>query len=227
MAGIMVSVIIPTLNEADHVAASLRSVEAQPGKVETFVVDGGSTDDTRSIAERHAVVVPSERGRAVQMNTGARHAHGEALLFLHADSALHPEALAHVRRTLRDPRIVGGTFTLSFDRDEPLLRVYAFCTRFRFRYFHYGDQGIFVRRSVFERLGGFKEIPLMEDVDFLRRLYRAGRVALLPFPVTTSARRFTRRGAFRQQSLNFLLVSLYAMGANPKTLARWYGITRS
>ena len=197
-----VSVVIPALNEADHIARCVRSATEQPGEVELLIVDGGSTDGTPEIARELSRVVGSDRGRAVQMNTGARQTTGEVLLFLHADSRLHPEALRDLRRTLRDPRVVGGTFTLRFDADRPLLRFYAWTTRLPFRLFHYGDQGIFVRRRVFERLGGFEEIPLMEDVDFLRRLRGEGRVALVPRPVTTSARRFQERGVLRQQLLN-------------------------
>lgn len=103
-----------------------------------------------------------------------------------------------------------------------MLRFYALFTRFKFRYFHYGDQGIFVRRGAFEKLGGFKNAPLMEDLDFLLRLRRIGRVTLVRRPVTTSARRFARRGPIRQQLLNCALVALFIVGFKPATLARWY-----
>jgi rSAM/selenodomain-associated transferase 2 len=221
-----ISVAIPALNEAGHIAACVRSVTEQPGGAEVIVVDGGSTDGTPAIALPLATVICTGRGRVVQMNAGARRSSGEVLLFLHGDSALHPEALAHVRRAFEDPQIAGGTFTLRFDSNHPLLRFYAFLTRFRFRYFHFGDQGIFVRRSVFERLGGFKEIPLMEDLDFLRRLRSTGRVALIPRPVTTSARRFLERGLVRQQLLNVALVTAYAFGTRPERLVRWYNSDR-
>ncbi|MCI0485317.1 MAG: TIGR04283 family arsenosugar biosynthesis glycosyltransferase [Blastocatellia bacterium] len=217
-----VSVIIPALNEERNILTTLLSIKKQQGDFEIIVVDGGSTDRTAEIARPHASVISSERGRAVQMNAGARLASGEILLFLHADSILHPDALSNLNQALKDPENVGGTFTLKFDSDKFLLRFYTFFTRFKFRYFHYGDQGIFVRRSVFEQLGGFKEIPIMEDIDFLRRMHGRGRVALIKLPVTTSARRFLKRGLFRQQLLNTILVSLYVLGVKPETLSRWY-----
>jgi rSAM/selenodomain-associated transferase 2 len=217
-----ISVIIPALNEGGNVLSSLLSVRDDQGNFEIIVVDGGSTDNTAEKARAHAVVISSGRGRAIQMNAGARKASGDALLFLHADSTLDPSALVELRTALKDRTVVGGTFSLRFDVDHPILRFYTFFTRFNFRYFHYGDQGIFVRRAVFEQLGGFKQTPLMEDIDFLRRLRRMGRVELLRVPVTTSARRFIERGIIRQQLLNTALVSLYSLGAKPETLAKWY-----
>jgi rSAM/selenodomain-associated transferase 2 len=217
-----VSVIIPALNESENILATLLSVKKQQGDFEIIVVDGGSIDGTAVSARAHAQVISSARGRAIQMNTGARLAKGDALLFLHADSSLHPHALSALRQTLAVSEIVGGTFTLKFDSNKFLLRLYAFFTRFKFRYFHFGDQGIFVRRSTFEQLGGFKEMPLMEDIDFLLRLRKQGRVALIQLPVTTSARRFVKQGLVRQQLLNGFLLTLYMLGVRPEILAKWY-----
>ncbi len=219
-----VSVVIPVLDEAAHVLACLASVGVQPAHVETIVVDGGSTDDTSAIAEAAgATVLRSPRGRGRQLNAGARAAVGEILLFLHADTVLHPDALAGVRAALADASVVGGTFTLRFDRGGLLLHVYALCTRLPFPLFHYGDQGIFVRRATFESIGGFREWPIMEDVDFLARLRAAGRTVIVPRPVTTSARRFARHGIVRQQLRNVVLVLLFHLGVSPVRLARWYG----
>lgn len=221
-----VCVVVPALDEAARIGACLESVVGQAGEVEVVMVDGGSTDATVEIASRHAAVLRAPRGRAVQMNAGARRTSGEVLLFLHGDTVLHPDALPALRRALADARVVGGTFTLRFDRDHPLLRLYAACTRLPAGPFRFGDQGIFVRRAVFERLGGFRELPLLEDVDFLRRLRRAGRTAVVPRPVTTSARRFLARGVVRQQLLNGAILAAYALGASPERLARWYGVAR-
>jgi rSAM/selenodomain-associated transferase 2 len=217
-----VSVIIPALNESENIRTTLLSVKQQEGDFEVIVVDGGSSDDTKAIAKAHAQVIPSEPGRAIQMNAGARLASGEVLLFLHADSSLHPYALGALRQALTVSQTVGGTFTLRFDTNRFLLRLYAFFTRLKFRYFHYGDQGIFVRRATFEQLGGFKEMPLMEDIDFLLRLRKQGRVALIQLPVTTSARRFVKQGLVRQQLLNGFLLTLYRLGVKPEILAKWY-----
>ena len=217
-----ISVIIPALNEARGIFPCLHSVKTQQGEFELIVIDGGSLDGTVEVARPHARTIHSEKGRAVQMNSGARHSTGEVLLFLHADSCLPPGAFTLMDRVLVDPRIVGGTFRLRFDRQEFLLRAIAFFTRFKFRYFPYGDQGLFVRRSVFHRLNGFAEIPFMEDVDFLRRLHRAGWVTLLKKPVTTSARRFLECGIIRQQLINVILVMFYLMGARPGKLKKWF-----
>ena len=217
-----VSVIIPTLNEAEGIGKSIRSAREQEGDPEIIVVDGGSTDGTIAIARRMARVLSSKPGRAIQMNFGAENCRGEVLLFLHGDCQLPAGALGLLREALGNPGVVGGTFTLKFDSPRFLLRLLSFFTRFHFRYFHYGDQGIFVRRSIFEELEGLKEIPLMEDVDFLRRLGRRGRLALIQEPVLTSSRRFLRTGIMRQQILNALLVILFLLGAEPKTLHRWY-----
>lgn len=219
-----ISVVVPALNEVTCIDACLESVARQRGEYETVVVDGGSYDGTPERVAGSATVLRAPRGRARQMNAGARATAGEVLLFLHADSVLHPDAFTHLRRSLADGRVVGGTFSLRFDSPHPLLRAYAWFTRFRPRLFHYGDQGIFVRRATFERLGGFREMALMEDVDFLRRLRRVGSSVLLPVPVTTSARRFLARGLVRQQALNATLVSLYALGMSAEVLARWYGV---
>ena len=216
------SVVIPALNEAENILSCLESVKNQYCEFEVIVVDGGSMDGTVDLVRPQARVIRSEKGRAVQMNSGARLCTGEVLLFLHADSQLPPDGLFLVERVLADPRIVGGTFRLRFDSRKILLRFITFFTRFKFRYFHYGDQGIFVRRSVFERLKGFEEIPLMEDVDFLRRLRKTGQLALLKQAVTTSARRFLEHGILRQQLLNTILVISYLLGAKPETLKKWY-----
>ncbi len=218
-----ISVIIPALDEAKNILGSLDSIGRQRGEFEIIVVDGCSVDGTGDVARPYARVINSEeRGRAIQMNVGARHACGEVLVFLHADSYLPHNGLSMLRSALLNPRIIGGTFTLKFDSKKILLRSIAFFTRFRCRFFHYGDQGIFVRRDIFEELGGFKQMPIMEDIDFLQRLRRRGRVTLIKQPVTTSARRFLRHGIIRQELLDIILVVLYLLGASPEKLSRWY-----
>jgi len=218
-----ISVIIPALNEALGILSCLNSVKMQQGEFELIVADGGSSDGTVEVVQPHARVIHSPQGRAIQMNSGARQATGDVFLFLHADSCLPPGGFPLLEKALADPQIVGGTFMLRFNSPRPLLRLIAFFTRFKFRYFHYGDQGIFVRRPVFEHLKGFPEISFMEDVDFLRRLHKTGRVILLKQPITTSARRFLERGFLRQQLINITLVIFCFLRVRPETLKKWYG----
>jgi rSAM/selenodomain-associated transferase 2 len=220
-----ISVVIPALNETEGILAALRSVQTQIGEFDLLIVDGGSVDGTVETVRPLARVIRSEQGRAVQMNAGAEKCSGEALLFLHADSLLPPDALPLLEGALADRRVVGGTFMLRFDRPKFLLGVIAFFSRFKFRYFHYGDQGIFVRRSVFHQLGGFRGMPIMEDLDFLLRLRRTGRVVLIKQPVTTSARRFLENGILWQQLLNIILVISYLLGARPESLSTWHART--
>ncbi len=219
----MISVVIPALNEAGNIRQTIASVRQQDEEAEIVVADGGSVDGTPEIAQPHAQVIQCPRGRAVQMNAGARRTTGSVLLFLHADSRLAPGALARMRQTLDDPAIAGGSFTLVFDVDNVWLSFYAFCSTIDCLCFRYGDQGIFVRRAIFERMGGYAEIPLMEDIDLMRRLPRYGRRALIRnYPVTTSARRFVEHGIIRQEALNVALVAGWFLGVKPQTLAKWY-----
>jgi rSAM/selenodomain-associated transferase 2 len=219
----LISVIIPALNEAENILKTIESVRRQDQAVEIIVVDGGSVDGTPEVARSHATVIGSRRGRAIQMNTGAHHASGDVLLFLHSDSALASGALAQLRKTLDNPRVAGGSFTLIFDVDNFWLGCYAFCSTIDWLCFRYGDQGIFVRHPIFEAMGGYTEIPVMEDIDFMRRLSRYGQRGLIRhYPVTTSARRFLEHGVVRQEALNVILVGLWFLGVKPHTLARWY-----
>ena len=189
----MISVIIPTLNEAENILQTIENVRRQDQSAEIVVADGGSVDGTPDLARSQAIVIDAPRGRAWQMNAGAQLATGNVLLFLHGDSQLAPGALAQLRQTLDNPRTVGGSFTLTFDVDNAWLRFFAWCSKFDSVLFRYGDQGIFVRRTIFERRHGYVEIPLMGDIDLMRRLPRYGRRVLIRhYPVTTSARRVKR-----------------------------------
>jgi rSAM/selenodomain-associated transferase 2 len=223
----LISVIIPTLNEAENIRQTIESVRQQDQTADIIVVDGGSSDGTPAIARQYAQVINSSHGRAVQMNAGAHSATGDVLLFLHGDSRLAPGALAQLQKALDNPpgtgRIVGGSFTLVFDVDNFWLRFYAFCSTIDWLCFRYGDQGIFVRRSIFEQMQGYAEIPLMEDIDLMRRLPHYGRRVLIRnYPVTTSARRFMEHGILRQEALNVALVVAWFFGVKPHILAKWY-----
>jgi rSAM/selenodomain-associated transferase 2 len=220
------SIVIPALNEAGNLARVLPDLVAHEPGAEVIVVDGGSDDDSRAVV----AALPSvrwrsgPRGRARQMNDGAGAARGDVLLFLHADTALPAGAGAAIASALADPSVVGGRFDVRLDSRRPLLAVVAWMmnARSRLTSIATGDQGIFVRRAVFDALGGYRDIPLMEDVELTRRLKRRGRLAALRLRVTTSARKWEREGIVRTIVLMWTLRLLYAVGVSPARLHRWY-----
>jgi rSAM/selenodomain-associated transferase 2 len=222
-----VSVIIPTLNEQACLAETLRSVRAERPH-EILVADGGSTDATREIAADADHFVEAPRGRASQMNAGAARARGDVLLFLHADCTLEPGALADAERRLRHPGVAAGCFTMTVRAGGLLYRWIDACATARVRLtgLVYGDQGLFLRRANFERLGGFPPLRLMEDVFFSRVLRHRGRVVVSPRRILVSARRWQRAGLVRQTLRNWLLTALAAGGVHPDRLARLYPVVR-
>ena len=217
-----ISVIIPTLNEDSHIGKTLQSVIKQEGDYEVCVVDGGSTDNTVAIAKRYACVINSKRGRAIQMNAGANVCKGDILLFLHADTLLPDNGFREVRKRMRDETVAGGSFYITFDADNFILKAVSFITRFNFRLFHFGDQSIFVRRDVFQALNGYKEMPIMEDYNFYKRLREQGKVILIRMPVISSARRFIKKGVIRQLLINKFVVLAYWAGVDIQTIKRFY-----
>ena len=223
-----VSVIIPALNEEKTIGTTLRGlISLQPHEI--IVVDGGSDDRTCEIAEKFGVqVLRSERGRARQMNDGARRATGNALLFLHADTKLPPLAFSEVATALDNPECVGGRFDVELAGRHWMLKVIGALINCRSRATKVGtgDQAIFVRREIFSRIGGFPEIPLMEDIAFCRALKREGRVACVRSRVVTSARRWEKDGVWRTILRMWALKSLYLAGVSPERLKRFYADTR-
>ena len=217
-----VSVIIPVLADADEAERLVGQIARDPA-VEVIVVDGGP-DPALDALERHPRVrlIRTPRGRGRQMNAGAAAASGEWLLFLHADSRLPPGWTDHLRHAPLDA--TGGWFRFALDDAAWQARVIERGVAWRVRVFQlpYGDQGLFVRRQVFSALGGFRELPLLEDVDFIRRLVRAGRAFELPVPLLTSSRRWRRDGWFHRSVRNLAIISCYFAGVSPATLARWY-----
>jgi len=191
-----------------------------------ILVDGGSDDLTTQVAARFSDVrlLTSPRGRARQMNAGARASRGDVLLFLHADTWLPDGALGAVTAVLEDSRVVGGRFDVRFDSPRAAFRMIAFFMNLRSRMsgISTGDQAIFVRRHVFEAMGGYPDLPLMEDVELSRRLKRRGRLAALRWRVTTSSRKWEREGALRTMALMWALRLLYMAGVPPARLHRWY-----
>jgi rSAM/selenodomain-associated transferase 2 len=223
---VTLSIVLPVLDEAGRLQTLLTDLAQGCPGADVVVADGGSRDGSAQIAARvpGVRVVPSERGRACQMNRGAEVAVGDVLLFLHADTRLPPGAASAVEQALRHPGVAYGRFDVVFDNPRPVFRMIAGLMNLRSRLTGIctGDQGIFVRRAAFERLGGYPEIPLMEDIELTRRLKRVGRLAPLAVRVTTSARRWERNGVARTIALMWTLRLLYFCGVGPERLHRWY-----
>lgn len=223
----LVTTVIPVLNDRAALAALLPTLPADPD-VEIVVVDGGSTPDPLldSLRERHSGVSwrQSAPGRGAQMNHGARGGRGRWLVFLHADTRLGEGWTDLLRRLDDAPRIVGGSFRFALDSPAPWARAIEWGVRLRVRLFNlpYGDQAFFVRRAVFEELSGFRDLPLMEDVEFIRRLARRGRLEHADVKALTSARRWERDGWLRRTVENLVLIALYFAGRSPERLARRY-----
>ncbi len=222
----MVSIVVPALDEAANLERLLPDLAARCPGAEVIVVDGGSRDGTGAVAQRHPAVryLESPPGRARQMNAGARAARGNALLFLHADSVLPAGATAAIARALAEPAVVGGRFDVRFTSPRRPFRMIAAFMNWRSRLTRIctGDQGIFVSRSAFEALGGYADIPLMEDVEFTARLKRLGALACLHLRITTSSRKWERDGILRTILLMWALRLLYFCGADPVRLHHWY-----
>ncbi|HXJ80961.1 MAG TPA: TIGR04283 family arsenosugar biosynthesis glycosyltransferase [Candidatus Methylomirabilis sp.] len=220
------SIVVPVLDEADNLERLLPHLRRQCPDAEVILVDGGSTDRTALVAHAWPFVcyLPSERGRARQMNAGARAAHGDVLLFLHADTLLPAGAADAIDRSLRDPRIVGGRFDVSFANSHPAFQLIATFMNWRSRLtgIATGDQAIFVRREVFDALDGYPDIPLMEDVEFCARLKRRGRITCPGLRVITSARKWEREGILRTVVLMWTLRLLHYLRVDPARLHGWY-----
>jgi len=226
----LVSVVIPAIDEERELPALLGELAKLPGHWELIVVDGGSRDATAALARAHPaqpVVLQAHGGRAAQLNAGARAATGDVLLFLHADSRLPRDAYASLAQAWRTPDVGGGNFALAFAGGGTFERVLGFVYAFQRRHgFYYGDSSIWVRRDRWEALGGYREIPIMDDYDFVRRLERSGRTRCLPGPAVTSSRRWRSMGIPRTVLAWFVIRWLYVAGISPARLARLYRAVR-
>ena len=222
----LISVVVPVLNEAAALPALLDHLAQLDGLWEIVVCDGESTDATTDVVETHRAqpaLVRAARGRAAQMNAGAATARGDVLLFLHADTRLPDGAYAELARALADTTVLGGNFTLRFDGGDRFSRILgAWYALQRRTHVYYGDSAIWLRREAFDRVGGFRALPIMEDYDLVRRMERAGRTACLPGPAVTSARRWKRLGLPRTIASWIVIRWLFVAGASPARLARLY-----
>jgi rSAM/selenodomain-associated transferase 2/rSAM/selenodomain-associated transferase 1 len=219
-----VSVIIPALNEERHIAATLRAAGGSPCH-EVIVVDGGSTDSTVQCAQKAgATVLASKPGRARQMNAGAARAEGGSLLFLHADTLLPPEWADVVPRTLRATGVAAGAFRFRIAENFPGKSFIEWTTDLRSRWLQrpYGDQGLFLTRALFEEIGGFADLPIMEDYEFTARLRRRGRIVTVGEAALTSGRRWQTLGVLRTTLRNQWMLAAYHLGVTPQTLATRY-----
>ncbi len=221
----MISVVIPTLNEQENIRRCIECIKDEGGDFEIIVCDGGSSDATvQTVRECDAILIEAGKGRGGQMNRGAAVARGEVLLFLHADTVLERGWSGEMRCSLADESIVGGAFTFKIDNASRRYRLIESWVKLRCSLFSlpYGDQGIFLRRDVFERIGGYREIPLMEDVEIVGRLKNEGRLVFLKKCAFTHARRWAGKGWISASASNHLMMLMYKLGVDPRTLARFY-----
>lgn len=217
------SVIIPSLNESDHIRQAIQSAR-NGNPLEIIVVDGGSRDGTVQLAaEVGAMVIQAPRGRAVQMNAGAEISRGHHLLFLHADTRL-PDRYALFVSEILNGSGAGGAFRFGVAQPFSGRRLVEWMTNFRacFLQMPYGDQAIFVRRNDFMDMGGYKPLPIMEDYEFIRRLMRRGRIVIADATAMTSGRRWLALGALQTTLINQLIISAYHCGVAPDRLAMFY-----
>ena len=219
-----VSVVVPVLADRDAVRQLIAQISVNL-PAEIIIVEAGHEPGLASLSQGRPdiTLIHGQRGRARQMNEGAALARGEWLLFLHADSQL-PSNWLDLFHSIYEREVVGGWFRFALDDTAWQARIIERAVAWRVRMFRlpFGDQGLFVRRQTFAALGGYRDLALMEDVEFVRRLVRQGRVVELPQAITTSARRWRRDGWFRRSARNLTLLGLYFCGVPPRVLARWY-----
>lgn len=223
-----ISVVMPVYNEEEQINDSISAVYrvSVNDEVEVIVSDGNPKGNTlATVQDRRVIRVLSDKGRARQMNKAASLASGDVLVFLHADSRLPPAAFSLIAGALDDPKVVGGAFDLAIDSGGFAFRLIerAASLRSRLTRIPYGDQAIFLRRGYFHEIGRYRDIPLMEDVDLMRRIRRRGdRICILSERVLTSARRWQKEGALYCTLRNWTIFTLYTLGVSPERLVRFY-----
>jgi len=227
---VVFSIIIPVLHESQIINDTIRSIrETQRRRdYEIIIVDGELSGDTIKCIHDESVItiVSPKKGRGVQMNKGAEAAKGEVLLFLHADTTLPENALDIIENTLKDEKYVGGAFKLRINSDNIIIRLISILATFRsiITSIPYGDQVVFIRRGYFHEIGGYRDIPIMEDVELMTRIRRLKKqIIILPFSVLTSSRRWMKNGVIRTSLLNILLIILYRCGTDLDKIKRLHG----
>lgn len=227
-APLRISIVIPALNEAENINRLIGHLRALPADVdpEIIVVDGDANRGTIAAIEHSRIISATARpGRASQMNAGAALASGDVLLFLHADTFLPWNAFELIEQAMRDLGCAGGAFDLGIQTDRRIFRVTEcyVALRTRLTRIPFGDQGIFIRKDLFVRIGGYREIPIMEDVELMARLRKRGdAVRIVPAKVMTSPRRWEKEGVIKATLRNWTLQLLYIAGVPPERLARFY-----
>lgn len=220
----LISIIIPALNEEKYIAEVLEHTLKLKGRFEVIVVDGGSQDETLEIARgfKKIKVFQSKKGRARQMNHGAGQAKGEVLLFLHADTFLPTSFYTDVSKLMEKPEVVGGSFRLKMESSHPIFKFYHWCSQFSLEFFTYGDHALFIKTETFKKIQGYKNLSFMEDVEIQKRIREEGKFRKLKTSVTTSNRRFQKKGVITQLAIDVLLVIFFKFGISADTLKRFY-----
>lgn len=237
----MISIVIPTLNESVYLADTLQSIfDATSNPIQIIVVDGSSVDNTVEIATKFGVqVLLCGNGRSYQMNAGAAVATGDILMFLHGDTLVPigfdrwVEECINLSKSplLKEGTVeqsIAGAFNLKINSDRSGLRWVEWGVKVRSKFFNlpYGDQALFLKTSTFHELGGFPELPIMEDFVFVRSLLKHGKITIVPAAVTTSARRWEQQGIFKTTIINQIMILGYYLGISPDRLKQWYRSTR-
>lgn len=224
MAQYIISIIIPVLDEGAIIGQTLAQL-TQYSKIEIIVVDGGSQDNTVAIASLAAkVITVTGKGRAGQMNAGADLAQSDVLLFLHADTQLPPNFIELVTQTLNQNKVIAGAFELAIDGSDISLRWLEILVKMRSRLLSlpYGDQALFIFKQTFQESGGFANLPIMEDFEFIQRIKSRGKIAIAPAAITTSARRWQKLGVWQTTAINQLMIAGYYLGISPAQLSKFY-----
>jgi rSAM/selenodomain-associated transferase 2 len=223
----LISIVIPTYNEAGNIDELLQELVTIP-EVEIIVVDGGSSDRTPELVAEYPVkFIVTHPGRASQMNLGAKAAQGEILLFLHADSRLPEDFVQLITKIFRlhqSEKWIAGAFELEISGDLPGLRMVEKLVHWRSHLlqFPYGDQGIFLRAETFAEVGGFPDLPIMEDFQLVRQLQKLGKIAIVPAKIKTSPRRWQKLGVWQTTIINQLVIVAFFLRISPEKIANFY-----